>query len=250
MGQTYTYRDAINLIRRHISAVNEDDYAAEIVNAANRKIWMAYDWRETIEKLPPFWIIPNEQDHGAPMVSIPTDFMGIRLAYLTQLSQNPPSERPLQPVRDLRVTQNRDYPRDICYNPESNSFRLFPRVPDNLGAPDWIVHGTYKKVVPKYNSSDFAGATLLFDDMYFMNYLEVLKWAGWKLAGDTRAGQVQAGPTGVQIFTGQAAEAQAAMEEMAKNEGLELSDPVIAPLEPLAGSGDFSLWGGYNFGGW
>jgi hypothetical protein len=248
MARTYTHGDAMDMIRRHVTASNEDNYAAEICNAADRKMWMAFDWRESIANLPPFYLVPLEQDHGFPAVAVPKDFWGLRTAYLLQFTSNPtPQVWPLSIIRDLLETDVISMPKSIGYNESNNSFRVFPRVPKNIGAPEWMVNGTYKIRLPKLTAGTFAGTVLPFADDYFMNYCEVLKWAAYEYSGDTRAGGVQAQKDGGVVFTGQLAKAYEATVEMAMNEGLELGDPVIAPAEPLACPSSLTgnWWGGY-----
>lgn len=241
---TYTYGDALNIISRQISRAVEDDVAATIANLATNLIWTRYDWRETISKLPPFYLIPGEQDHGAPTVTIPNDFFGLRKASLIRNTTIPVMRQPITPIRDLELTHFKFLPHAIGYVPASKAFRLFPRVPDNLGAPDYMVEGEYKIRPPKIQAGSLASTTLPFDDVYYQVWIESMKWAGMMMSGDQRAGEVGF-QNGQKTYSGQLSKAIASLDEMARNEGLELNDPVIKPSEPLVTSGAWypSIWG-------
>jgi hypothetical protein len=243
MPSTYTFGDAVTLIRRAIPPLNEDDYAAEACNMAVRKIWTAYDWRETMAKLPSFNPIPGEQDHGAPAVAVPADFMGIREAYLMQLTDPTPRVIRLNYLRDLAVTTVKGVTTNIGFHEASNSFRLFPRVPDNIGSPDWVITGTYKKLPEKLTPSSFSATNIPWDDLHYQRFCEVLRWAAWSLVGDQRAGEVQHSKGGGVGYSGARAKAEVAILEMAENEGLEMGDPFISPQSGLVSG----IWGdGYG----
>jgi len=244
MAKTITFGQALDLIRSHVSPKYEDGFAASICNIATAKAWEVYDFRETLADLPPFYPTPGGQYHGAPAVVIPSDFMGLREAYLVYLASNPPRYQPLPIVKFLKDTGVESIPRDICYDPKLCSFKLFPRVTQSVGAPQWIVTGTYKRKPPRVTAENYNTTLLPFDDMYLYNFLEVMKWAAFNLSGDPRAGEIAADKNGNYRATGQCAKAIAALADMAANEGLELGDPAIAPAEGLVGNGNylFSQW--------
>lgn len=229
---TYTYGDVLSIAGKVTTRPVEDAHAQFIANAANNLIWMRYDWRETIATLPPFFLIPDEQDHGAPQVSIPTDFFGLRTAWIQRNLSAPPTRIRLAIIKNLEVTHVRSLPNAITYNSAADAFRVFPRVPPNIGSPDYMVCGEYKIRPTKVTATTLATTTLPFDDVYFQVWVDVMKWAILNFGGDPRAGEVSV-QNGQTIYTGQLARAIAAIDEMATHEGLELGDPVIAPAEPL-----------------
>ncbi len=233
MATTYTFQDLMNVVSRVLPRMVEQDAAAYICNTAIAQFWKAYDFRETLQVLPPFYLIPMEQDHGTPAVAVPSDFLGLRNAYLCQLASNPAYRSQLSCLKDLPLTQVYGLPQSIGYEPAKLAFRLFPRVPANIGAPSWIIQGEYKKRPTKITADILSSTLVPFDDIYLENMMEVFKWAGWQFAGDPRAGGVQRSGRGA-IYTGQYAAAKDAIDAMAMNEGLELGDVAIAPAEPLA----------------
>ena len=89
MAQTYYISEALTLAGAQLNRKLEDNYGAYIANVAQAKIWNKYDWRESLSPLPPFYLIPAEQEYGAPATIIPTDFHGLREAYLARLSGEP-----------------------------------------------------------------------------------------------------------------------------------------------------------------
>ena len=246
MARTYNYADLGNVISRNSMRTVEDDLQAIVSNMATNLIWNAYDWRESLVALPPFYLVPDEQDHGAPFVAVPSDFQGLRVAYFTQVTSTPPLRRDLSVKHDLALTHQRYISHAISYEPTTSSFRVFPRVPDNVGAADYLVDGEYKKRPTKITPQNLANTTLPFDDIYFNVWIDAAQWAAWHLAKDQRAGQVQFVRGRKPVYSGQLGQAMSMIDWMASNEGLELGDPIIAPSEPLAGG----TWGQYGFPGW
>ena len=197
MSQTYYYTDAINFIRPQVPATAEDQKAATICNIGTNLIWNAFDWRETIEQFPPFWLSAWTQDYGAPLVVIPSDFLGLREAQLTDLSNVPPAHYPMRVMKFLEPTHQMQLPRSISYEPSVNAFRVFPRVPSGLGAARFKIDGTYKKRPTLVTAATYTSTLLPFDDLYFQVWLEVLRWAAFSAAGDQRAGQAPGAWAGV-----------------------------------------------------
>lgn len=242
MPKTYTYGDAVTLIRRSIAPLSEDDYAAEACNMATRHIWTRYDWRESIAQLPSFCPVPGEQDHGYPAVTVPEDFMGIREAYLVHLNSDPPRVKRLTYLMDIDATTASGHPESISFHEATKSFRLFPRVAHGIGSPDWIVCGTYKKTPPKVTSSNMGSVLIPFDDSHYQRFCEVLRWAAWNLVGDPRAGEVDFAKGGGAAFRGQRAKAEVAIQEMAESEGLEQGTGQISPEQGLVHSTWIPRW--------
>ena len=245
MANTYTYADAMNFIRPQVAATTEDQKAATICNIGTNLIWNAFDWRETLEILPPFWLTSWTQDYGAPLVIVPSDFLGLRTAQLTDLSNVPPAHYPLRVAKFLEPTHQMQLPRDISYEPSVESFRVFPRVPSGLGAARFKIDGTYKKRPTLVTASNYTSTNLPFDDLYFQVWLEVLRWAAFSAAGDQRAGQAIKNSQGGIQYTGQLATAMSYIHSMANNEGFNLGDTSVHPSESLSIGGN--LWQGRNF---
>jgi hypothetical protein len=231
MAATYKVADALNIVSRQLGRQVEDDYATHIANVAMNKIWLAYDWRETIAALPPFYLIAGEQTFGPPSYAVPADFLGLRMAYAAR-TFNPTDRIELTPLADLRLTGAKAFPRNIGYDAATRSFIVFPRVPDGIGSTSWIVDGTYKKKPVKITPEKLQTTVIPWDDLYFDVYVNALKWAAWDAAGDQRAGEIQYSG-GRSVMTGQLGRMHALIDEMAEREGLNNGDPSIAPSSPL-----------------
>jgi hypothetical protein len=220
MARTYYYSDVINLVAPNVQRSGENSVASHICNVVTNEIWTKFDWRESLENLPPFYLVPGEQDYGAPAAAVPSDYLGLRRVFYTNLNNSPVFFFPLTVMRDLDTTELQGIPHSITYLRESRAFRVFPRTPDNFGAPWHMITGTYKKRPQKITASNFTATLLPFDDIYLDVWVQGLKWGFWNLSGDER------GPGQYRIF-------QAAIDEMASSEGLELADPSLSPREPL-----------------
>jgi len=229
--KTYTFLDAWNLARKQVTSSTEADHSAAICNLALNEIWNSWDWRESLADLPPFYLIPSEQDHGAPAVTIPANFMGLREAFLVCVNSEPAYRQELEVIKDLRLIHGRQIPHAISYEPSKNAFRLFPRVPDSFTAPNYMVDGIYKKRPTKITAANIQNTTLPFDDVFLSVMLESIKWAAMRIGGDPRAGDLQIRQNGQRVYTGQYGIMKERIEEMAQTEAVDLGNPVIAPRE-------------------
>lgn len=233
MAATYTFLDAWNIARKQVPSTAEFDHGAAICNIALNEIWNAYDWRVSIAELPPFVLIPQEQDHGAPAVSIPTDFSGLREAWIVAINSEPAYRYELQVMKDLRLTHNEQMPHAISYEPSKNAFRLFPRIPTTLTSPYYLVDGIYKKHPTKITATTLASAVIPWDDTYFSTVVEAVKWAGLMSVSSPAAGGVQTLPNSRSQFTGQYAVMKERIFRMAQTESVDLGNPMIAPRTPF-----------------
>lgn len=234
MASTYSFNDALAIVSPQFKNKVDTSLAVHAVNIALNAMWMAYDWRETIATLPPFWLSPNDQDFGKPLYAVPADFAGLRETYLVSLQSYNNWTTPVNVQSNLEFTQLVGPTEAICYHPATSSFRLWPRVPANMGAPNWLINGSYKKKPIKLTSTTMTGALIPWDDIWFQVFVIALQWAFMVVSGDPRAGQVISVGGRFQA-SGQAAILKEALDNMASSEGLNLGDPAIAPSEPLVG---------------
>lgn len=231
MAITFTYADVLSLIAKTLPKTWEDTYSATACNLATNLIWEGYDWRESLVTLPPFYLIPNEQDHKLPAVTVPADFLGLRKVGLTQYANGAAASRPISLVKDLEITAAKGIPHSISYEPTISAFRLFPRVPGNIGSPNWFIQGTYKKK-PTLITNDTLETLLPFDDKYVYVMMECVRWALLFLGNSPAAGKAQASG-GVIFYDGQLANAISAIERMATDQGVNDGDVRISPSEAL-----------------
>lgn len=232
---TYTWGELLTLVSNQIPKSTESDKAAFILNVALDKVWRRYDWPESTAPLPPFALQPGEQDYGPPTIAVPPDFDGLRIANFVQLTGYPAVRDPLQIRRNLTRTNLTGLPKEISYEPSIYSFRIFPRPPENYGAPYYQIDGKYKKRATKLVAADLHSTLMPFDDKYLGMWVDVAKWAAWDIAGNPQAGEVTYSSRGKQ-FTGQLAKAMSAIDEMASDAGLLLGDDVVTPVEPWLGT--------------
>lgn len=207
---------------------------ADISNIAHNYLWNSADWRETKAVLPPFWLQPGEQDHGAPENIVPSDFLGLREAYCADVTSGPDRRYPLILMSGLALTHVIDWPRDIEYRPETATFRLFPRVPDTFAATRYMIEGVYKKRPTKITAANIAASTIPWDDAYYHVFIAVWTWAMYVASGDQRAGNVVTDTHGRRQVTGQLAVAETLIAKMIDQEGINLGSPGISPREGLA----------------
>lgn len=238
---SYTYGDALaTLIASNPRAV-DDAFGARAANVANSMFWYHTDWRETLADLPPFWLQPNEQDHGPPAVIVPSDFSGLRQVYCVEISGDSQRRWPLKVQRDVELTHQHDLPTRIQYMPTTLAFRLWPRVPHSASSPQYLVNGTYKKSPTRVTAGTLHNTNLPWADDQFHVFVSCLQWALYFLSGDGRAGQVVKSSGGHQ-YTGQLAVVMHLLDSEAESEMLDQGEQGLAPEEPLVQPWAYGFW--------
>jgi hypothetical protein len=236
MASTYSVQDAINVANRSFSRAIEADHASYVANIALNEIWHAYDWRVSIAALPPFWLIPLIQDYGSPFYAVPTDFHGLRQAYLVNVNASPlPARTEMKVIKNIRREFLRGLPRDIGYVPETQSFRVYPQVAENVGSTAFLIDGTYKKVAPSTTSTTLQSTAIPWDDTYISTVVEAIRWA---------AADVADAPNKIQ----KKQDLYGSLMKMADDEGLNLGDQVTAPSEGLVGGIASGFYSGLEIG--
>lgn len=256
MASTYRFQEAVNGASNVLpKGVGDLGYLA--CNMALAEVWNAFDWRQSIGDLPPFYLIPNVQDYGAPGVAVPADFKGLRRCFHWHIQDGGERCTEVIPVADLAEASsqyaiNRDK-KYICYHEPSRKFRILP-VPDgSMGAPYHLIDGKYKKVptvtlasggtVNKINANNIANAIIPFDDAYLTVMVEAMRWAFMVLSNNPNAGPTQIQGTS-KSHGGQKAVMMAAIAQMAKQERVDLGNRPVFPAEPLF-SQNYGGWGGW-----
>jgi hypothetical protein len=218
MASTYTWQDAISFVSQQKQRTYVDSAVGFAVNMTQNALWEAFDWRETLGDLPPFWLNPKFQDYGSPVVEIPDDFLGLRQAWLIDVDGR--LRRELTVKGKINQTTNWNIPSDIGYVPEKQAFRVWPKPPDGVGWTRWLIEGIYKKLPVKLTLATL-NTPIPWDDRYFTTVTAGLEWAL------TPTSQVQERMQNFSVF-------RAMVQDMAKKEGFELGAPQgIAPQNPL-----------------
>jgi len=216
MSKTLTAGDAVRIVAARYPRLDTSGFAARFCDEVLSTIWHRYPWRESLAELPPFHLVREEPDYGAPLLAVPPDFYGLhRVCVRNSYGTTYP---PLIVVHDLSVSQSTGIPTAIAYQPEKRSFRVYPR--PLVGAPDFWIEGSYKKVPQKITTATLNSYFLPFDDMYFNVFRLGLVWKVKEILGDSEAVQDEA-----RFYR--------AIDEMAVAEGLHSGVIVVAPAEGL-----------------
>lgn len=225
MASTLRYSDIMNLVQRHVLRNVEDSMAANIVSAGMNMIWQAYDWRESLADITPFYLIPGRQDYPSDIITIPEDIHGLKQVFLVRLNGEEVYKQPLSVLRQVERTNFQTLPNTISYmttlTNDKSGYRVHPRPATNYGAPYYLIEGTYKKRSP---SIDAAGLNdvIPFDDQYQGVLYSVFVYWGKYLMGSQDVEQA-ANLAVMNINT------------MANNEGLNDGELHFAPRLPLVG---------------
>lgn len=234
---TYKWRDVLIAARDSSRSDIAAERQAVAANLALSQIWMAHDWHESLAEFEPFYLSPGEQDYGPPVVAVPSDMLGVRFAYYVDVRGGGLGgfeyRREIRcPKRDLYLTHEVGAPKMLGYEGSTRSFRVHPRPGDDLAAPWCFVDGKYKKRPAVLTETTLPQATILFDDLYLWVHIEAVKWAYMVLSNSQRANgvQKQGKTTGL---SGQYAVMMEAIEWMARKEGMETGQAIMAPRESL-----------------
>jgi hypothetical protein len=213
---TYTWQDVYSYVSRHTPVAKSDSGMVLAVNVAQNLIWNKYDWRETIEPLPPFWVVGGVQDYD----EVPADFQGLRdECFIVDVESNQ-GRNVLLIKRNVPVSSMRMGTNMIGYESSTNKFRIWPRPADFMCPTQYIIDGRYKKVPTKITTDNVGSLLLPWADAYFDVCTAALQWA----LEDSRS----------QAKNMLKVMALQAVMDMGCHEGIELGDPIgVSPKEPL-----------------
>jgi hypothetical protein len=221
MAKTYTYSDAITIVGAALPSLKVAAHGATMADEVNGLIWNFADFGFTLGEMTPFYLVPATQDYFSPLVTIPSDFIGLRSAELHWTDGS--STRflhPLLPRRGAENTVREELPTLMAYLPETETIRLYPQPPASLPSGQYIVTNIrYKKQPTKVTTSTLI-SVLPFDDRYFPVFQAGLRWVGLRDTGS------QAAPNAQATFF-------AMLTEMANREAYESNEDSQRPGEPL-----------------
>ena len=249
MATTWTFQDAWLAAQNSYNVSSAEQIQVFATNTAVNELWMGYDWRGTVLPLDPFWVVPGEQDYGKPLVTVPSNFFGIREAYLTEVGSNNLYRHPLLVQENIEKTGFMDFPKRICYkssigdygtSPEvsttcgiqsgNGGFRVWPCPSYGMASPLYLIEGTYKARPPKIQRADM-GNLLFWDDIYFDAVVDCIRWAALK-----NSGRVDESIKQYAVF-------KDTIQKAMNGENRELGEPSVHPTEALTIS-RANLWGG------
>lgn len=217
MPGTYTWGDVMAHVGQFANRNFETGFAAMVADRAQSTLWNAADWKETIADLPPFFLVPQEQDYGPPVALIPADFKGFRQAYMVVTINNPPVRFPLTIDRFLQLTEINGQINAISYERSLRKFRVFPRPSANLCSPWYVVDGNYKQKPTKLTPANYANTPLPWDDQYFDTVVAVAQLKFYDLTKD------------FQKFQNQWPITEYLVQKMMADEALNTGDQMISP---------------------
>lgn len=224
MASTYTYADVLDFVGQGSPRLQQNSFGAMMMDQVNSYVWNWQDWRISLVKLLPFFLVPGQQDYGAPNAPIPSDFLGLRKAELIYTLTQPPFHYPpLHIDRVLYSTAWQGRAEAFSYEPSIGKWRVYPRVPLGIGPTDWQIEVVYKKLPTKVTTANMAQLTLPWDDIYFSVFETGLRW---KLAETSGASADDIQKRFV-LF-------RAELDRMAANEAVNLGDEGLSPSEPFA----------------
>lgn len=214
MSQLLTPNDAFEFARSNIRSEPLDDpnnagFKLRVLDSAAKYYWNARPWRWTLGSMPTFALVTNTVDYT---VSLPSDFMRLEKAYMTDGIDNIPLAVVGFAPSAPSIQQN---PTQIAYTSGSN-IRVYP-APGTMANTTTVV-SLYKKTCA--NITNAASTTqLVFTDDYFPPYEQIVTYYAYVYSGDDRAGEAQVDPqTGRIVYTKQLAIMNAFIEEWGRRD--------------------------------
>lgn len=238
----YTYADVYRMSRIGTSRTIEEQDQMIIINKAQILVWRSANWRWTTAKLNPFWLEPNIQDYGPPIVAVPVDFERLLKAYVLRLTTPSPIVNPLEIRSELNQENTSGVPKQISFLTTERSFRLWPRSSGGMGSPNYLVNATYKKIPTRILTSTYQTTDLPTPDHQINMWLAAMDWAYAAHTKDPNAGKTQFLPNGTFVATGKLADALTEIQLESRNEGLDQGSNQVAPTESLDTPGIPNPW--------
>lgn len=224
MASTYTYAQILDLVGQGNPRLQQNSAAAMVLDQVSSWVWNYQDWRVSLVKMDPFYLVPGQQDYGPPNAPIPTDFLGLRKAEIVYTLTQPPFHfPPLNIDRVLYATAWQGRPDAFAYEPSIQKWRTYPRVPLGIGATDWQIEAVYKKLPTKVTAANMAQLTLPWDDIYMSVFDAGLRWKLYANSPGASPDEIQ---KRYMLF-------KIEMDRMAANEAVNLGDESIHPSEPM-----------------
>lgn len=217
MARSLTVGSALTLAASKSPKLLQDGWGARFADEVLSYMWTRYPWKQSIVELPPFHLVADEPDYGAPLLAVPSDLFALHSARVR--NSNGYIGDPLDIRRELGIMQSFGEPRAIAYQKEVRAFRVSP-IP-NVSAPDWWIEGSYKTTLTKVTNLNANSYILPFDDVYFSVFRQGLAWKiKQELLEDPKA------DLAFILFSRM-------LERMASDEGVNEGADVIVPSDPL-----------------
>jgi len=242
MARTITFGKLISALQHQIPRMKEEIFAADYCGQLINKIWDFADWRESLAELPPFYVVGDRQDYGAPIYAIPSDFQGLRMATLVQLVDGDNSvvfnKTPMATKTRQQGAIRYGTPDVLSYEPSSSTFKVFPILPANVPTNQFMVEGVYK-TLPRTNLLDTykgVGIPLLASQINRENYTKALLPLDDRHYNTMEAvmSTIARSPANANERLANDQYIHMLLEEAAIKEGFEIGSGTFSPDEPLS----------------
>jgi hypothetical protein len=244
---TYTYQNAIDLVRKFIKDVPLSTSSVDIMlcDRVNSVTFGAYPWRWTLASLTAITLVDGQQDYSLAAADATTAAGGVWQLVRTRVRRTdttPDEWRELE-IRsflppELTRTGGLETLKLVSYDEASSKVRLdlAASVPTGVTLQ---LEGEFKKNPTKIaalsQKPHEVGGTSAFPDQYFDVIVEGLLWKAYQYCDDSRAGSIVY-VKGTSQYTGQLGVFHDALMWMARQEDQGYGTDLIFPTEPLGAS--------------
>jgi TM2 domain-containing membrane protein YozV len=201
MASTLFPSAAFDFAKVFIKRMYLDDVKAAICDDAAKMMWGAAPWRWTISAFPTVTLVANTQDYT---VAIPSDFLYLQEAYLTNENGDPKKDLEIGPLRVAGGSPGIPAEVSISGTPGTNgTLRTFPKIGTIKTGDTVKIFSTYKKTATTITTGNIGTAILAFDDDWYWVYRSGVLYFAFLYAHDPRAGEAVIDDKGNWKFTGQ-----------------------------------------------
>lgn len=250
MPSTYTYQNAIDLVRKFIKDVPLSTSSVDIMlcDRINSVTFGAYPWRWTLASFTAITLVDGTQDYSLAAADATTASGGvwqIVRGRLRRTDLTPDEWRELEVRAFLAPELTRkgglESIKLVAYDEASNKLR-FDKAADVPTGVTLQFEGEFKKNPTKITllsqKPHEVGGVSTFPDQYFDVIVEGLLWKAYQYTDDSRAGSVVY-VKGTSQYTGQLGVFHDALMWMARQEDQGYGTDLVFPTEPL-GAGQYT----------
>lgn len=190
MSSTYTWSDALNVVKPYIKSIPTSTIDSVVCDQVNALIWKSFPWRwaqfSFTSASGALALVNGQQDYGVGTLSA-GGYYAILRARITRTDTTPWIAREKDITNwlapNLDQSGSIDSIQAIAYEPVSSGLRL-DRAASVSGSATYQIDGEYWAQPLKVTST---ATVIVFPDQYFDVAIEGIKWKYYQLGDDSRA---------------------------------------------------------------
>jgi len=227
MSSTYYPQQAFDYAKRYIKNMPLEQVQVQILDDTNKMMWMHSPWRWSVSTFPDITLINDTSDYT---ITVPSDFLYIQEAYITDSAGGPTKKLYIEPYLNQGGIKGNPTRMALTSGTPgaSGNIRFSPQI-GQVPTIGWTAKTLYKKQAPIITASNANTVGVqVFDDEWFWVYVSGVLYFAYLFGDDQRAGAAQVDPSSGRVsFTGQRGVFEANLALMKQREKLPGMDSTI-----------------------